>query len=220
MEKVAGVSIPEVNVNSYLARRTIREILAGITQQKHSRLKSAADIGAGYGRLTMVLHEFADEVHAYEREEGLVEVARSLLPELFGTNIHLVSSLADLPAETAKFDFAMTVTVLQHLSDIDAAAALQEIKRVAASGYVLLVEKTDPAASSYNLKKRLADPGTTFSIGRPVVVYQSWMHPFKLLSTSPRVVEPTFGRSANKPPQDWMNAGTYMLFCAPSRDDS
>jgi len=156
----------------------------------------ACDVGCGYGRLTMVLGELAAEVVGFEREEGLIAEARRLLPRI---EFRQVETLASLPAPTAFFDFAMTFTVLQHLADSDARAAISELKRVASGGFVLLVEETD--ASFVN-----GVEGQGLTKGRPIATYVDWMRPFEPALQFPREIEPGYPRA---------DVGTYMVFRDP-----
>lgn len=98
---------PAGNVINYLDRRAIRGMLTKI-----GPMQRAAEIGAGYGRLTMVLGESADEVMAFEREPLLVELGRELLPDV---GFVQVDSLTRLPMENEAVDLALTFTVLQHI---------------------------------------------------------------------------------------------------------
>src|SRR5205085_8464334 len=94
----------------------------------------------GYGRLTVVLSEFAPEVTGFEREKSLVLEARRLRPSIEFVE---VDSLARLPRASESCDFLMSFTVLQHMHDAEAESILAEIKRIAGGGFVLLVEETD-----------------------------------------------------------------------------
>jgi hypothetical protein len=67
-------------VRNYLEQKTIRQILSEMTQGR--RLGRACEVGCGYGRVIMVLKEFADYVKGFERERHLVEIAGSLQPIL------------------------------------------------------------------------------------------------------------------------------------------
>ena len=51
---------PSGNVRNYLEQETIRDILTDLTQER--RLARACEIGCGYGRVIMVLKEYADYV--------------------------------------------------------------------------------------------------------------------------------------------------------------
>jgi SAM-dependent methyltransferase len=192
--EVADAAGPSANVRNFIEQRDVRRCLeAGAARRPILR---ACDVGCGYGRLTMVLGEHAAQVVGFEREEGLIAEARRLLPRI---EFRQVETLASLPAPTASFDFAMTFTVLQHLSDSDARAAIAELKRVASGGFVLLVEETD--ASFVN-----GVEGQGLTKGRPIATYVDWMRPFEPLLQFPREIEPGYPRA---------DVGTYMLLGDP-----
>jgi len=143
----------------------------------------------------MVLMEAADAVAGFEREASFVEEARRLLP---GAAFHQVETLERLPAPAASCDFAMTFTVLQHMRDPEARAVIEEVKRVAQGGVVLLTEETDPA-----LADGFADGGTGVTVGRSEETYAAWMAPFTEVLRFRRQIEPGYPRS---------NVGSYMMF--------
>jgi SAM-dependent methyltransferase len=148
----------------------------------------------------MVLTEFADRVVMFEREPALLADAAPVL-EPFGVEIQPIIRISDLPAPSRTFQFAMTFTVLQHLTEDELKPAIDEIKRIVARpGYVLLCEDTDAA---FHMGNTIDGGGVT--IGRSVEHYACLMEPFTLVSTSPRRVEPVYYRP---------NCGTYMLFYA------
>lgn len=187
---------PADNVRNYLDRRTIRSVLSEIARQKP--LRRACELGCGYGRVIMVLKEFAEFVKGFEREAHLVTVARSLLPDLA---FEQVGSLADIWDETP-YDVAMTCTVLQHLTDSDAREVCKVMKRLAPAGHILCIEKTENIATTAN-----TEDGTRFiSQARPVEVYADFMHPFRLVRVQNRVVEPTYFNT---------RPGSCMLFASP-----
>src|SRR3972149_6843132 len=55
-----AIETPTENVRNYLERKTIRNILKEIT--KEEQIISACEIGCGYGRVIMVIKEFAQKV--------------------------------------------------------------------------------------------------------------------------------------------------------------
>jgi SAM-dependent methyltransferase len=189
----ADATGPAFNVRTYQERRQVRDILRGISAKRP--LRRAAEIGCGYGRLTMVLLEFCSEAVGFEREPHLVAIARELLPD---ATFRTVNSLDRLNSPDGHFDFAFTFTVLQHLDERGAAGAVAEIKRIVApGGYVLLVEKTNPSQTVPPRRDGFV------SIGRPVDVYERWMAPWTLAAVVPRRVEPTYAVK---------EVGSYMLF--------
>jgi SAM-dependent methyltransferase len=191
--EVADAVGPGANLRNYLEQRDVRRCLA--EARKLKPIRRAYDVGCGYGRLTMVLMEAADAVEGFEREAAFVEEARRLLP---GAIVHQVETLERLPVASGSCDFAMTFTVLQHMRDPDARAVVEEVKRVARGGVVLLTEETDPA-----LADGLADGGTSVTVGRPEAVYAAWMAPFSQVLQFRRHIEPGYPRA---------NVGSYMMF--------
>ncbi|WP_136417619.1 class I SAM-dependent methyltransferase [Herbaspirillum sp. ST 5-3] len=164
------------------------------------RFQSACEVGAGFGRMTVVLTEFADRVTGFEREAHFVEEATRLLPNI---NFVQVGSLQELPAATASMDFVLTFTVLQHLTNPVAEATAKEILRILKpGGYLLICEETDPS----HCDGATDDPNGMCTIGRPVPLYQRLFPTLELLATQPRRIEPTYPRD---------DVGTYMLFRKP-----
>jgi SAM-dependent methyltransferase len=163
-------------------------------------MKSACEIGCGYGRLIMVLKEFAEKVVGFEREAHLLEMARPLLPSI---DFRRVDSLDRLRGEQAEeFDFAMTCSVLQHLTDDLCRSVLSEIKNIAPKGHVLIIEKTEDIATTDNTR----DGDCFLSRARSPEMYARWMAPYSLVSVSDRVVEPGYYNPA---------PGKCMLFKSP-----
>lgn len=160
------------------------------------RVAIAADVGAGFGRMTPVVAELAQRVVGVEREPGLLEIARSLQPEREWLQ---VEDLARLPFGDGKIDLAVSFTVLQHLTDADAARVCAELRRVVADGgAIVLCEETDPR---YVAGDPQVSGGCT--IGRAVATYAGWMAPRTLVVQRPRRIEPTYPRR---------DVGTYMGF--------
>ena len=192
---VVDVSGPPALLRNYLEQRDLRGYLHRATGGV--RIACAYDVGCGFGRLTPVLGEFAAAVTGFEREPALLDTARRLLPDLAFVQ---VATLERLPVADASAQFVMTFTVLQHMPDAGAEAAIREILRVLArGGHVLVVEETDPGLEAGDATH--ADLG--YTRGREPSWYASRLAPLDLLHTSPRVIEPGYPRA---------DVGTYMLF--------
>jgi len=192
---VVDVSGPAALLRNYLEQRDVRAYLRRSASRR--AIERALDIGCGFGRLTPVLREVAADVVGYEREPGLVDIARRLLPDL---RFECVATLDALPAASASTQFALAFTVLQHLPDRQAEAVLAEISRVVApGGHLLLVEETDATLEAGDPAR--ADLG--YTRGRPVTWYADRLQPFTLVATSPRIIEPGYPRR---------DVGTYMFF--------
>lgn len=183
---------------TYLEHRDVRALVAGATGGR--RVRAACEVGAGYGRMTVLLSEFADRVIGVEREPHFVEEAAGLYP---GISFLHVESLTALPLQTASVDLVLTFTVLQHLSDPVARKAAMEIVRILPpGGHLLICEETDPL----HRDGAVEDPNGMCTIGRPVAVYQHIFAALTLLETRPRRIEPTYPRP---------DVGTYLLFRKP-----
>lgn len=178
-------TVPQYNVQNYVEMKQIRNILDMFVGRNFGR---AADIGCGYGRLTMLLSEHAGEVYGFEREKHLADIGKTLLP---GIKFIQTDILSQLDLEDGYLDFAMTVTVLQHINDEDVQAILKEVKRVVGKGYVLLSEKTDPSDCYGNVNSK----NEFISVGRLPEKYEEWMKPFKLVHIEDRDMVPTYFRT-------------------------
>lgn len=198
---VADATGPAYNVRCYLERRTLRELVGPAVG---GRIPLGVEVGCGYGRMTMLLGEYCDRVIGLEREASLLELARPLLPEIEFVE---TPDLRTLPLEGGSAGLLMTFTVLQHLPDEHARSVVDEIKRAAAPGaLVVVMEKTDTSAP-YSWTGDLTNSDQLLSIGRTVATYTEWMAPYELVSQREGRVEPTY------PGYD--RVGTYMLFRAP-----
>ena len=194
-EHVVDVRDAAFSARTYLEQRDVRELLARALGPH--RLGAACEVGAGYGRMTVVLTEFFAEVTGFEREPHFVEEARRLLPSI---RFDQVDSLAKLPAADRSFDAVMTFTALQHLIDPVAAQTAREISRILKpDGHLLICEETDPAHRG----GAVDDPDATCTIGRPVSEYEAMFRGLTLVETRPRRIEPTYPRA---------DVGTFMLF--------
>lgn len=184
-------------VRTYLEHADLRKALARAAEE--NGIRDACDVGAGYGRMSLVLGEFAVHVTAFEREPSLVEIGERLVP---AASWRRAESLARLPADGASFDLVLTFTVLQHMTDEAAAEVLAEVQRVVRRpGMVLLCEESDPA----HRWGPVGDIDRIFTIGRSPEQYAELMRPFNLLEAFPRRIEPGYPRE---------KAGHFMLFRA------
>lgn len=186
--------IPAMSIRTYIEQKALRQILQPLGQLQH-----AAEVGCGFGRMTIVLSDHAAKVSGFEREKNLVTHVQRLQPDVA---IQQVEALTKLPAADGAFDFAMTFTVLQHMSHADVRKVIAELQRIS-SRYVLIVEDTDPTHVYIDRKEM-----THFTLGRSVEEYSAQMQPFRLVLAEPRQVEPTF--RYKKQPRPFV--GHYMLF--------
>lgn len=192
--QVVDASGPGYTLRTYLEQTDVRAWLTRIN--RIMKIRSLADIGAGYGRLTPVLAEFADHVLAFEREPHFVADIARYQPQV---DVRQIESLGRLPVRTATLDVALAFTVLQHLDNSEVLDVAAELKRIIVpGGHILLCEATDQ--SLYYDEETSPEGGVT--IGRSVEHYQRLFTPFNLIDTAPRRTEPGY----QIPP------GTYMLF--------
>ncbi|MGE5278596.1 MAG: class I SAM-dependent methyltransferase [Acidobacteriota bacterium] len=196
-EEVSDAGGAASRLRNELERLGVRRCLDAAAGERP--IRSAADVGCGHGRLTPVLAEFAGRAVGFEREEELLARARRSQP---GVEWVAIADLSSLPAPEGSFDFAMTFTVLQHVPDDAARRALGEVRRIAAGGFALLVEETDPSLGA----ELPPDWKGGMTRGRAVATYESWMAPWRLTLSFPRRIEPGYPRK---------DVGTYMLFRSP-----
>lgn len=195
-ENVSATNSAARSIRTYIEQRDLRQILSPL-----GPFDGAAEVGCGFGRMLPVLGEFASRVVGFEREPAMVEAARRLLPWAVIIQPKRITDMQDDNGLLNQaFDFVMTFTVLQHLSDRDARDVLNELQRLSRR-YVLLAEDTDPGYA-YSDKR---DP-SHFTFGRSVETYEAMMAPFRLVAIYPREVEP--GYKGRNPPI----VGHYMLF--------
>lgn len=196
---VSSTRIPAMSIRTYLEQRQLRRILAGIEP-----IESAAEVGAGFGRMLVALAEHARTVTGFEREPALVKAGNQVIER---EPLVRVERLDRLPARDRAFDLVMTFTALQHISHRETARIIAEIRRIAAR-YVLLVEDTD-AAHAYVDKSNPMH----FTYGRSVAEYERLIGAeFILRGTWPRQMERGF--SYQKRPRP--SVGHFMLFERPS----
>lgn len=195
-ETVTAQRRPEAMARAYMEWRQLNAVLDLLP-----RHGSAADIGAGFGRLCLVLRDRFDRVTGFEREPGLVKDARRILPDV---EFVQVQRLTRLPVKDGAYDFAMTFTVLQHMERKEAKGVIAEIKRIVRpDGHVLIVEDTDPTYAKRNPKD-----AAHFTYGRSVRWHREQMAPFRLMHVSRRPNEAGFTYQDRPRPY----AGHYMLF--------
>ena len=194
VEDVTNVEGAAYAARNYIEQRDLRRYLQRL--QGSPRCPTACEIGAGFGRLTVVLKEFFEIVVAFEREPQLVETGTYLHPTI---QFERVDELASLPAPNETFDFALSFTVLQHMTSEQAAAVLAEMTRVVKpAGSILLCEHTGDGFRS----RRVAPVGSP-TLGRPIEEYAQLLPCCELVESSPRIVQ-----RGGKPADE----GHYMLF--------
>jgi ubiquinone/menaquinone biosynthesis C-methylase UbiE len=111
-------------------------------------VKHAIDVGGGYGRLSVVLRDFADKVTLAEPSQQQLDIAKDFLkgkPKVDS----VLAQADDLPFEENSIDLALVVRVIHHLPDPTAAFA--EIARVLKKDGLFLIEFANYA----NFKNRV-----------------------------------------------------------------
>lgn len=108
----------------------IRRLLRG----KH--FHKAVDLGGGYGRLSVLLKEYADEVTLAEPSQQQLDLAADFLKGYSGIKRRLVQA-DDMPFTDGSIDLLVMVRVMHHLPD--PGKELREIHRVlSGDGYAII----------------------------------------------------------------------------------
>jgi ubiquinone/menaquinone biosynthesis C-methylase UbiE len=103
---------------------------------KGKKFKKAVDVGGGYGRLSVFLRAYADEVILAEPSQQQLDIAKEFTKDKPKIGMKLAQA-EDLPFSDGEFDLALVVRVLHHLPD--PMPAFAEINRVLKKdGYFLL----------------------------------------------------------------------------------
>lgn len=108
----------------------IRKLLRG------RRFKHAVDVGGGYGRLCVLLEEYADHVTLAEPSQQQLDIAADFLKGHPEIDCRLVQA-ADLPFKDGSIDLLTVIRVMHHLPD--PAPEFREISRVLSpDGYAII----------------------------------------------------------------------------------
>lgn len=112
------------------------EVMAIKRMLKGKRFRHAVDIGGGYGRLCVLLSEYADKVTLAEPSQQQLDIAEEFLKDYPQIERKLMQA-DDLQFEDGSVDLFTMIRVMHHLPDPSAEFA--EIARTLASdGYFLL----------------------------------------------------------------------------------
>jgi ubiquinone/menaquinone biosynthesis C-methylase UbiE len=101
------------------------------------RFGHAVDVGGGYGRLSVVLRDYADRVTLADPSSRQLEVAARYLEQHTAIETRLCDA-AHLDFDPASVDLAVMVRVLHHLPD--PAPELTEIARIVRPGGYAIIE--------------------------------------------------------------------------------
>lgn len=103
-------------------------------EDKH--FKHAVDIGGGYGRLSVLLSEYADKVTLAEPSQQQLDIAKEFLKDYPQIDRQLMQ-VEDLKFKDGSVDLLMMIRVMHHLPDPTAGFA--EFRRVLSDeGYLIL----------------------------------------------------------------------------------
>lgn len=110
--------------------------------------KHAVDVGGGYGRLSVVLRDYADKVTLAEPSQQQLDISKEFLKGKPKVEAKLAQA-EKLPFKDGEVDLAMVVRVIHHLPN--PVPAFEEISRVLAKDGYFLIEFANYA----NFKNRL-----------------------------------------------------------------
>ncbi len=112
------------------------EELAIARMLKGKSFKTAVDVGGGYGRLSVFLRKFAEQVYLAEPSQQQLDIAKDFLkgkPKV----ISKLAQAESLPFKDDEIDLVMIVRILHHLPD--PMPAFNEIHRILKKdGYFLM----------------------------------------------------------------------------------
>ena len=124
----------------------IRKMIGG----KH--FKHAVDIGGGYGRLSVVLREYADKVTLAEPSQQQLDISKDFLKGKPAVEAKLAQA-EKLPFKDGELDLAMIVRIIHHLPD--PVPAFEEIHRVLKKDGYFLIEFANYANFKNKVKHAL-----------------------------------------------------------------
>ncbi|MEK7599968.1 MAG: class I SAM-dependent methyltransferase [Patescibacteria group bacterium] len=121
----------------------IRRLLKG----KH--FQAAVDIGGGYGRLCLLLEEYANKVTLAEPSQQQLDIAADFLKDHIEIDRKLVQA-GDMPFDDGSIDLLTMIRVMHHLPD--PAPEFSEIARVLSSDGYAIIEVANYAHFRNRLK--------------------------------------------------------------------
>lgn len=124
----------------------IRRLLKGKT------FKNAADIGGGYGRLCLLLRQYADKVTLVEPSENQLLIAEEFLKDYPEIDRKLMRA-DNLKFKDKSFDLLTFIRVMHHLPD--PGPELKELSRVLSDDGYLVLEMANYAHARNRLKLAL-----------------------------------------------------------------
>jgi ubiquinone/menaquinone biosynthesis C-methylase UbiE len=115
---------------------------------KGKKFNKAIDVGGGYGRMSVVLRNYADKVFLCEPSMQQLNIAKDFLKNKPKVDMVLTKGQV-LPFDDGEIDLAMVIRVIHHIPD--PAEFFAEIARVTKDGGYFLIE----FANYSNFKNRL-----------------------------------------------------------------
>jgi SAM-dependent methyltransferase len=112
------------------------------------KFKHAVDVGGGYGRLSVVLTQFADKVTLAEPSQQQLDISKEFLKGKPSVDAKLAQA-EKLPFDDGSVDLCMVVRVIHHLPN--PVPAFEEIHRVLSKDGYFLIEFANYA----NFKNRV-----------------------------------------------------------------
>jgi ubiquinone/menaquinone biosynthesis C-methylase UbiE len=116
------------------------------------RFKHAVDIGGGYGRLSVLLSEYADQVTLAEPSQQQLDIAKDFLKDYPQIDRQLMQ-VEDLKFKDKSVDLVMMIRVMHHLPD--PSAGFKEFARILSDDGYLLLEIANYAHAQNRLKHAL-----------------------------------------------------------------
>src|SRR3989344_8220801 len=132
------------------------EELAIVRLLKDKHFDKAIDIGGGYGRLSVLLEEFADKVTLVEPSQQQLDIAGDYLKNHPRIDKQLMQA-DDLKFDDSSVDLAIMVRVMHHLPD--PSAEFKEIHRVLSEDGWFILELANNAHGRNRLKYALKGKG-------------------------------------------------------------
>lgn len=119
---------------------------------KDKHFKKAVDIGGGYGRLCILLQQYADDVTLAEPSQQQLNIAKDYLEDY--PEVHQIKMQADdLKFKDSSVDLVTMIRVMHHLPD--PSAEFKELARVLSDNGVLILEMANYAHGRNRLKHAL-----------------------------------------------------------------
>lgn len=143
---------PEHNYLKYWEGRSYENAAEEIAIRrliKGKHFKNAVDVGGGYGRLCLVLEEFADKVTLAEPSQQQLDIAKEFLKGHEGIDRKLMQA-DDLKFSNESVDLITMIRVMHHLPN--PSEEFKEIERVLSKDGVFILEVANLAHARNRIK--------------------------------------------------------------------